>query len=132
MFIPLRGYQTGRVDRHDSIRHSFAFDLTRADLHALTIVSASLQLWGDWHAGPQSIRLTDPGDEVRYGHGHREPAAELAHVPLSTHAILDLTDASGAYFCIDALMDTGTAGWRPDRVNLLITAESKVANVAAA
>ena len=102
-FISLAGYRTGGVETSNRIRTGLAFDLTDLDLCGRSLLSAALHIETGPGTRTSAVRLTDPSDEAVYGHIDRAPApTDAFNVALTTDAITDLSQASGAFFVVDA------------------------------
>ena len=99
-FIELTPLETGKIIAPDGVRNSLAFDLrdVRFSSHPY---SAALELPERVAARCSTARFLDPST----GRPYASVSGGMVTIPLSDDALRDLSDASGAFFYCDAVLE---------------------------
>ena len=99
-FIELAALETGKIIAPDGVRNSLAFDLrdVRFSSHPY---SAALELPERLAARCSTARFLEPST----GQPYASVSGGTVTIPLSDDALRDLTEASGAFFYCDAVLE---------------------------
>jgi hypothetical protein len=97
-FIELAAFGTGKLIAPDVVRNSLAFDMR--DVQFGNLLSAAVELPAPLAARCSFARLLEPST----GRPYATASGGKVTIPLSSQALRDLNDASGAFFYCDAVL----------------------------